>query len=88
MEERCTKYNRASHVKAGILRQGVKITSYVNDNHRRVIEKDTKVFPKIRYCPICGFDYIKGEKNPRNYKTDINTKEYNYIRSTQQNKDS
>lgn len=75
MMERCEKYNRSSHVKGAVTRQGVKIINYVTLNHKRVIEKETKIFPKIRFCPVCGFDYIEGVPyDGRKYKIDVNYK--------------
>lgn len=75
MEERCETYNRLSHVKGAVTRQGVKITNYVTLKKTRVIEKDTKIFPKFRFCPVCGFDYIEGVPyDGKKYKIDVNWK--------------
>lgn len=75
IEDRRDKYNRKAHVKRAVMRQGVIINNYVNDNHERVIEKQTRTFSKIRFCPICGFDYIEGRPyDGRKYKIDINSK--------------
>lgn len=75
MEERCETYNRVSHVKGAKTRQGVKITNYVTLKRTRVIEKDTKIFPHIRFCPVCGFNYMEGTfYDGRKYKNSLNWK--------------
>lgn len=84
MQDRCWKYNRASHVKRAVVRQGVIINNYVTDNHERVIEKQTKTFPQIRFCPLCGFDYIEGKYyDGTKYKININNKSGGDSKGTQ-----
>lgn len=75
IEERRERYNKAAHVKKAISHQGIIINNYVTDNHERVIEKHTKTFNKIRFCPMCGFNYIEGKfYDGREYQTSINEK--------------
>ncbi len=55
----CDNYNRKQHTKSGNALSGVKIINFVMDNRFRVKEKESKIFSNIRFCPICGFDYVK-----------------------------
>lgn len=58
MEDRCYRYNKKAHVKGANYRQAVYILTYITDNRTRVVEKTSKPFRQIRFCPICGYDYV------------------------------
>lgn len=73
--DRRDKYNKAAHVKKAVAHQGIILNNYVTDNHERVIEKHTKTFNKIRFCPVCGFNYIEGKPyDGREYQISIDEK--------------
>lgn len=73
MFERCKRYNAKAHVKKGRAYTGVKIVNYIVDDRTRVVEEDSKIISQLRFCPICGFDYVQQKKyDGKNYKTPFN----------------
>lgn len=62
LQERCDRYNFKAHVKSGRANSGVIINNYITDHKTRVYEKKTKTFTKLRFCPICGYDYVEGKQ--------------------------
>lgn len=58
---RCDNYNNRAHVKAGRAYSGVRIINYIVDNRKWVVEKQTRSFARIRFCPICGYDFVEGK---------------------------
>lgn len=76
MEDRCIKYNKRSHYKHAHYRQSIVILTYITDNKTRVIEKKTKPFKNIRFCPVCGYDYVAERPyNGKHYTITVNNKE-------------
>lgn len=57
--QRCDRYNARAHVKAGRAYTGVRIINYIVDNRKWVVEKQTRSFARIRFCPVCGYDYVE-----------------------------
>ena len=55
------KYKIRAHVKTANAYTGVKLVNYACDNRFKIREKQTKLFNKIRFCPICGYDYVNQE---------------------------
>lgn len=75
--ERCNRYNMRSHTKTGNPYSGVRIISYISDKRTRVVEKQSKSFSQLRFCPVCGYDYVEDKEfNGKKYKqvNDINKK--------------
>ena len=62
LNERCAKMNYKAHVKTNTPYSGVIINNYIVDQRKRIYEKNTKTFSKLRFCPVCGFDYVENRQ--------------------------
>lgn len=68
--DRCERYNKKSHVKSAHAFTGVRIVNYIVDNRKWVVEEQSKCYAQLRFCPICGFDFVRQEKyDGKKYKT-------------------
>ena len=56
--DRCVRYNAQAHVKTGRAFTAVRIINYISDKRKWVVEKQSKSFSQLRFCPVCGFDYV------------------------------
>ena len=71
--DRCVRYNAQAHVKTGRAFTAVRIINYISDKRKWVVEKQSKSFSQLRFCPVCGFDYVRQEEyDGRKYKTPFN----------------
>ena len=57
--DKADRRNQKAHTKSSNALTGVKLINFITDNRTRVYEKESKIFSNIRFCPICGFDYVK-----------------------------
>lgn len=72
MFDRCKRYNAQAHVKTGHAYTGVRLINYIRDNRHMVAEKQSMIFSAIRFCPICGYDYVQQMAyDGKKYKTPI-----------------
>lgn len=62
LQDQLEKYEKKSHVKGNFAYQGIVLTNYIMDHRKMVYEKRTRIYSKVRFCPICGYDYVRHEK--------------------------
>lgn len=62
LQEKCERYNFNAHVKTGRPHSGVIINNYITDKRARIYERKTKTFSNIRFCPVCGYDFVEGKQ--------------------------
>lgn len=68
--DRCDRYNARAHIKTAHAFTGVRIINYIVDNRKWVVEKQSKCFAQLRFCPVCGFDFVEQKRyDGKKYKT-------------------
>ena len=72
LHNECLKRNYKAHVKTNKAYSGVIINNYICDQRKRVYEKKTKTFSNLRFCPICGFDFVEGKQYDGRFYIGIN----------------